>query len=270
MHTTLLLDDSPRKAELQPYNHICIPEYDGTRRKEDLQAFETEKKLTLQAHHQIPDELGDTAVVHDLDEMIAAGEDVKGEPVDNSDEQGGKKRKRKEKKVKKATVMAASVADFLSGDPYDYILLAVVGILDEVKHQGNVAAWIRSGGLWGITVESGHGDDDFAGFSGGKMPNNTSQDEVGLHEAKRTRGLDEVPLHADPTGNDAISTTIPDRPIEPESVVTPDANISNSDKASSASAPMWFENGETVRYWAGRGKKVLEEMGIPILHGIGR
>ena len=32
--------------------------------------------------------------------------------------------------------------------PYDETLIAVIGVLDEVKVQTNVAAWIRAGGLW--------------------------------------------------------------------------------------------------------------------------
>ncbi|KAG2088564.1 uncharacterized protein F5147DRAFT_549704, partial [Suillus discolor] len=38
--TTLLLDDSPHKARLQPYNHVCMPEYTSSFRAKDLQCRE--------------------------------------------------------------------------------------------------------------------------------------------------------------------------------------------------------------------------------------
>lgn len=36
--TTLLIDDSMEKAHLQPYNHICIPDYTYELRSRDLEA----------------------------------------------------------------------------------------------------------------------------------------------------------------------------------------------------------------------------------------
>lgn len=36
---TILLDDSALKAHLQPYNHLCLPEYEATRRRDDLAAL---------------------------------------------------------------------------------------------------------------------------------------------------------------------------------------------------------------------------------------
>lgn len=38
--TTLLIDDSAKKAFLQPYNHICVPEYTGDLRNRDLRTID--------------------------------------------------------------------------------------------------------------------------------------------------------------------------------------------------------------------------------------
>lgn len=38
--STLLLDDSFRKAQMQPFNHVCIPDYNHERRAFDLQVQE--------------------------------------------------------------------------------------------------------------------------------------------------------------------------------------------------------------------------------------
>lgn len=97
--------------------------------------------------------------------------------LDNGDgevgEKAAKKRKRREKKEKarkksdvetvgmrrsesessvstapETSVTVPSEAPEES-EKYDETLLAVIGILDEIKNQSNVAGWIRAGGLWG-------------------------------------------------------------------------------------------------------------------------
>ncbi|KAI0776966.1 hypothetical protein BD413DRAFT_233635 [Trametes elegans] len=166
--TTLLLDDSPRKAELQPYNHVCIPEYTGQRRAEDLDSITKEKEWAVfrEARRQLDARLaegeGSAAAPEDSPETEApvltdGPEAIPGSassettlwevapPVELE-----KKRKRKERKMRRKHAAALEKA---SGEPpgvsYDETLLAVVGVLDEIKTQANVAAWIRSGGLWG-------------------------------------------------------------------------------------------------------------------------
>ena len=41
-------------------------------------------------------------------------------------------------------------------ESFDELLLAVIGVLDALKHEGNVAGWMRSGGL----VNIGGGDQE--------------------------------------------------------------------------------------------------------------
>src|SRR5882762_4752740 len=44
--TTILLDDSPLKAHLQPYNHVCIREYVASLRGKDLEVFAKERVMS--------------------------------------------------------------------------------------------------------------------------------------------------------------------------------------------------------------------------------
>ncbi|KAG7446609.1 uncharacterized protein BT62DRAFT_1005896 [Guyanagaster necrorhizus] len=82
--TTILLDDSPSKARLQPYNHICVEEYVNSARG----AAEKEDDLVAK-----------------LDGLSLG--------VDGDDE----------------------------------TLLAVIGILDCIKGEDDVAEWVKGGGL---------------------------------------------------------------------------------------------------------------------------
>ncbi|KAK0476774.1 NLI interacting factor-like phosphatase-domain-containing protein [Armillaria novae-zelandiae] len=86
---TILLDDSPSKARLQPYNHICVEEYTCSTR----------------------------------------GAAVKGDDL-----------------VPKMDSLSLGVDD-------DETLLAVIGILDCIKSEGDVAKWMKGGGLSGKTTE---------------------------------------------------------------------------------------------------------------------
>ncbi|KAK8861347.1 hypothetical protein IAR55_002166 [Kwoniella newhampshirensis] len=82
--TAVLLDDSPLKAVMQPWNQIVIPEYDKQEHKDSTQA-------------------ANSVTTEDTDDLGMSG--------------------------------------------MDRTLLAVIGILDELKTVNNVPAWIRGGGL---------------------------------------------------------------------------------------------------------------------------
>ena len=115
--TTLLLDDSPHKAALQPYNHVCIPEYDSARRRHDLQALLATK-------------VGDQS-------------------------KKAKQKNQAESSAHHVGQLAPELSSRESAEkePYDVILLAIIGVLEAIKLQSNVAGWIRRGGLW-ATEES--------------------------------------------------------------------------------------------------------------------
>lgn len=73
--TTILVDDSPLKAKLQPYNHLCVREYAATTRGTDVAVRDAEV-LAARAKLSVP-----TFKVDETEDRISA-----------------KKRKRKEKK----------------------------------------------------------------------------------------------------------------------------------------------------------------------------
>ncbi|KAG9312702.1 NLI interacting factor-like phosphatase-domain-containing protein [Chiua virens] len=186
--TTLLLDDSPHKAVLQPYNHVCIPEYDSTRRQHDLR-------------------------------LLLSAKDSEGKK--------SKKEKRRDETaayITDETVPDISLSNALSelDKPYDATLLAVVGILEAIKFQSNVAGWICKDGLWAMLER---------------------QVDVG--------GVDIGGRSVVQTGNDASSTSDPGVTVE-------QAHLQK----------MWFDDASVVAHWVTRGRRVLAELGIQVVHGV--
>ncbi|KAI0067414.1 hypothetical protein BV25DRAFT_1099128 [Artomyces pyxidatus] len=160
--TTLLLDDSPLKAVLQPYNHLCIPEYTQAMRNNDIAELDRAKSLqaALERAHESPNTAGDTT------ESAIPAEELA------EDATATRKRKRKEQKLRKAEARRAQAqaerdtsSSTESPEPQlDQTLLAVIGILHTVRRQSNVAGWIRSGGTWGPQADAklGAGNDEVA------------------------------------------------------------------------------------------------------------
>lgn len=119
--TTLLLDDSARKAHRHPHNHVCVREYVQEIRNRDLAVHEAKREL---------------------------GASVK---------QAKKGVKEKSKKLTLTKTPARGAPNVhppapvpawvLSSHRYDETLLAVIGILEAVKPQPDVCDWIRRGGL---------------------------------------------------------------------------------------------------------------------------
>ncbi|KAJ7916741.1 hypothetical protein B0H13DRAFT_1996905 [Mycena leptocephala] len=122
--TTLLLDDSALKAHLHPHNHVCVREYVHETRRHDLEVW---RSSTPPVEAAVP----------------------------------SKPKKQKKSKSKKVPVpdldspvdiMDAPSAWFASTSNYDETLLAVIGILETIKTQPNVADWIQGGGLLGKDI----------------------------------------------------------------------------------------------------------------------
>ncbi|KAG6373677.1 hypothetical protein JVT61DRAFT_6348 [Boletus reticuloceps] len=196
--TTLLLDDSPHKAVLQPYSHVCIPEYDSTRRQHDLRSF-----LATREHKKGKRKNQVEATTHSTDPMIP-------EPL--------------------------PLTELAEKESYDVILLAVIGILETMKLQSNVAGWIRSGGLW-ATQERGE--------EGGSL-------DPELHSVAEIRGSKTVSNAAVRAGNDASSKSHP---------------AARSEQAH-PQARIWFNDSSVVAFWVARGRRALMELGIPAVHGM--
>ncbi|KAF8635089.1 hypothetical protein AX15_000532 [Amanita polypyramis BW_CC] len=83
VYDTVLVDDSMQKVALQPFNHICVKEYDLQMRRSDL--------ATALISNHIPEPAASTS--------------------------------------------------------YDITLLALIGILEELKFVGNIAKWIKDGDI---------------------------------------------------------------------------------------------------------------------------
>ncbi|KAI0357137.1 hypothetical protein OH77DRAFT_1399426 [Trametes cingulata] len=323
--TTLLLDDSPRKAELQPYNHVCIGEYSGERRAKDLESLQKEQEWTtaLEAREQLDAQMAEVQSVGAPEDMAAkddspetllpnegaeAGPDVDAETAADdlgpsaSTAETSKKRKRKEKKLQKRAALLEHLE--AGGKPevsYDETLLAVIGVLDEIKAQANVAAWIRSGGLWGpfgapaarsprLQASSAQGvdgppaetseaeaavqeteaqSDDSSLSVGNARPSESSAERASEEHGKkskrkkkrqRMRESQSDEAGARDVGNDeeTIAGEPSSQPVDVE-----EATEEGPQK-------MWFEDQRVLDFWAARGRKALEELGIPVEHGIER
>ncbi|KZT20498.1 hypothetical protein NEOLEDRAFT_1140602 [Neolentinus lepideus HHB14362 ss-1] len=256
--TTLLLDDSPAKAHLQPYNHICIKEYDAPLRRADFDIFEAERARQRELEEEAEEASTETSGALSPD-------------LDNGDDRA-KKRKRKKKKKK-----AVALAEAVEGKQYDATLLAIVGILDEIKRQGNVAGWIRSGGLWGPRRDEVQAQlivqrQTKSAPALTATASSSSVDNFDVHLDKRqklrgvsTSGSEEGSEDAQKVnaGNDAVSSVQPasEFPMEP-------TGGSAEGVPGLATTKMWFEDPETVAYWADNGRTVLEQLGIPVKHGL--
>lgn len=252
--STLLLDDSPLKAVLQPYNHVCLPEYDGNKRAKDLAIFTREKDMEGPQYES-----------------------------DNPDENRKRKRRAKKEKRRQERLAKGKSTEPISEeeDEYDSTLLAVIGVLEEVKMQHNVAAWIRAGGLWGPngppTGEDGAGEE--------RRPDEQNVDETseevgtveldgdGRDATKRKRARHRgasAETDADPTpsGNDPVSSTSPT--TTERSPEQPPPTEETNGGMQPQPLPMWFEHPPTVQYWVERGTTALAQMDIPVSHGIDR
>jgi hypothetical protein len=121
-------------------------------------------------------------------------------------------------------------------DP-DRILLAVIGILEEMRSQASIPAWIHAGGLLG---------------------------------AKGC--LDSTDASAE--GVDTKEATVP-APREDAEGEAEDAKgdmpLSSGDAAPQLAvgvAPQWWEDEEVVQHWVERATLVLNEMSVPVIPGI--
>ncbi|KAI5824787.1 hypothetical protein K523DRAFT_314651 [Schizophyllum commune Tattone D] len=206
--TTLLVDDSPLKARLQPYNHMAIREYDAdTLRRDRLavlkDAVRSKARRGVDAHgnddrreRQHEGETGAPSTAKrkrsaddEGDEEANSSEDEdepEPEPAPESeqpDDPSGapgfsgpplskkqrkelarkerKRRKRERRMVSANSQKGPKKTNAPSSSPppppspidapvagVDATLLAVVGVLDAIKREDNIAGWMRQGALW--------------------------------------------------------------------------------------------------------------------------
>ncbi|THV04710.1 hypothetical protein K435DRAFT_850568 [Dendrothele bispora CBS 962.96] len=217
-NTTCLLDDSPRKARRQPWNHLCIHEYDTKLRSRDIGIWKS-LSLTL------------------------------------SDSKNARKKQKKKEKIREKKAAAerdttnVSSIDILDSETisplpslherdinldssyanYDKTLLAIIGILEEIKSQTNVLGWIRAGGLGRIKP-----------LSSRPLPLPSLASECGM--VNRDENENEV------KDNDEIEEDGRSKLLEAHDT--------------------WFEQPQVVEAWADKGRHALGELGIEIIHGV--
>ncbi|KAG1878965.1 hypothetical protein F4604DRAFT_1880247 [Suillus subluteus] len=256
--TTLLLDDSPHKARLQPYNHVCIPEYTSSFREKDLRQFQHEKttrvhkprKRKRMANESMPDQTESAEILlpsSDPDPTVIGATSAHKEHIFHLDH---------------------------SAEPYDPTILAVIGVLDEIRKQSSVAGWIQSGGLWDIvpvpeaeresiiapsatdasTVEDLQLSADFQEAQSLTVKELQASQRLATKKRKRAEQTASSPAQtvltvdkeAIQTGNDESTT----------------ADISVEDLPGAGVERL------TLSYWVWRGRRALDNLGIEADHGV--
>jgi hypothetical protein len=273
--TTLLLDDSPQKAHLQPWNHVCLREYDAATRNQDLKALlDTGQKM----------ETGHVDGRTSVDEPQTDETSSSIVPP-------------------RTTESARPTAQFQ--DSFDPTLLAIIGILEAIKHESNVAGWIRAHGLW---VE-GHPDtltnhipqqmnkteshSTHPYVSGTKRPRDHDEDDA-LDTHAKQGPVKRPRLHTLPhpvMENSTIVSQLSDPPSSPfvelsqacappiemdakhwleKDVAKAVHHISSEDEKNvSREIPtFWFSHAPAFAHWIIRGREALARLGIHENHGV--
>ncbi|QRV95671.1 NLI interacting factor-like phosphatase [Ceratobasidium sp. AG-Ba] len=114
---TLLLDDSPLKAHLQPYNNLTLPEYTT-----DLRIRDVKRRDALQE--------------------LNKGQADNGEPEGEKMDEGADERHSPESKRGKAHYFK-----IMRAAPFDKTLIAVIGVLHAARHESSIVGWMRAGGM---------------------------------------------------------------------------------------------------------------------------
>ena len=307
--TTVLMDDSPLKAVLQPWNHLCVSEYGSKRRKLDVEIAERNLERTWLAERERARKISSLEAAAAPEEEMTGDEATENaymvlksnEKADEKNKEAERKRKRQEKKLlKKERLLLAKAQELeVQGEEeirrveeksYDELLLAVIGILDGLKHEGNVAGWMRSGGLTHIVGDqetnpelNANAIDNSATTSMPTSENPTAEGPVvttnmtipspapsikhdgsvtssqGSFKRRRLTHSNSSDNEIDPLISTAITTS-----TEPS---TPTCARQNS--LSPESQPfLWYEIPSVLSHWAQRGRKALAELGIEITPGV--
>lgn len=143
---------------------------------------------------------------------------------------------------------------------YDETLLAVIGILDEVKHQSNVASWVKADGLWGPhpppSLANSNTDAPTHEYNA-PLSDSGSVDSGRRGEGKKRR-------------RDALTSVLEESMMERSADAGLPCASTNQEwnPSSSGEAPLWFDNPLTMRHWVDQGRNALEALGIPTEHGL--
>lgn len=229
------MDDSPLKVQLQPWNHVCVPEYHAQARKKDLRVLRYEEHRAQDAQDDTPAP-ADALADH---ETALSSRKLK------------KLRKKHAKQLERKKEKVAYFATFPEEDTrFDESLLAVIGVLDTLKKESSVVGWIRAEGLW-----AGH--DPLSVDSPSDRSDSTSDElQSSDEDAPRAGKLRRLKNDSD------VSSSIPDPPSLPQS------GHADTSKGELGLGLHWFENRAVLNHWVSRGRKALEVLQIPISSGI--
>lgn len=197
-----MLDDSPRKARLQPFNHVCIKEYASKDHEHDLSV---KRRAALRAT-EWSGLIDGTEQTKGKDGQNTSREEEEQADIESADDTN-KERKNKFNKKKKRRDIPNAVAEqsiksedaqgISESETYDQTLLAMIGIFDAVKKESNVAGWVRAGGLWA-----------------GKTTHFTKQSEFALSEpGQRASSPSELEITA--SGNVNSVSPVSERSVSP-------------------------------------------------------
>ena len=145
---------------------------------------------------------------------------------------------------------------------YDETLLAIVGILDDIRFQSNVASWVRANGLWGPCPPQNSTGVDTDAFADENFHQScedvATSSDGGSMDNGRLKGGKRKRMGAVDTSFEAAANG--------GSLYAPKNEKENQTNASET--PLWFDNPPTMRHWVDRGRKALDALGIPIEHGL--
>lgn len=239
--TTLLLDDSPAKVKLQPYNHVCVKEYNQQLRLKDLRT-----KVIKSSAASSPSSPEDV-----IDRTGANQSTIDTEEADGVAEHGSAQQaRRKEKKMRKKASKLTALLDNVAAAKYDETLLAVIGILDVVRVQSNVAAWVRKGGLWALKSPPVVADGTVA----------TRKDEKS--DFQRAQSPTDMELNdVDNAEASVLVASSDDFAAEPPSSSLP---LRSSSPASSPPSSPGFQQGHTGDVQAGELKSTRAPLGLSL------
>lgn len=175
--------------------------------------------------------------------------------------------KKRKRNGKREAECEASRAELIHEPKYDETLLAIVGILSEVKHQSNVASWVKGNGLWGPHLPQNPADpntdtptdkssyDDRGDVA--TLSDNGSMESGRYGEGKKKRkdgatAFFEVgAIEGSEDGGLLLASTNEQR-----------------DHLNTSEVPLWFDNPSTMQHWVDQGRNALDALGIPIEHGL--
>ncbi|KAG2155212.1 uncharacterized protein EDB93DRAFT_1326610 [Suillus bovinus] len=276
--STLLLDDSPHKARLQPYNHVCIPEYSSSFRDKDLRQLQHEKAARAPKHrkqkgkaNEYVQDQSESAEISmpssDFDPAVISPTSAHVE----------------ESSIPIPSAERAYISSRSSAEPYDPTILAVIGVLDEIKKQSSVAGWIQAGGLQNTVPVPG--DEGEYIVTPPASDTNIVEDLTDSQEmqpltkkelraakklaAKQQKRAEQAALSAGQT------VLISDKEVmqtgDDESIIA-DISVESipaaAPSASVESLGMWFSDEPTMSYWVWRGRQALDSLGIEADHGV--